>query len=111
VGPKTGPDAVVKRKIPSPCRESNPDLPARIIAPLLTELRRFAVKRIKKWDLGFLKLMLVEKSQCSSFNCGLEDRGLIPDTGGDGIFSLHRRVQIRCGVHTDSYPVDTGAGA
>jgi hypothetical protein len=29
MGPRTGLDPVVKRKIPSPCRESNPDRPAR----------------------------------------------------------------------------------
>jgi hypothetical protein len=29
VGLRAGPDAVSKRKIPSPCRESNPDRPAR----------------------------------------------------------------------------------
>jgi hypothetical protein len=29
VGPRAGMDAVVKRKIPSPRRESNPDRPAR----------------------------------------------------------------------------------
>jgi hypothetical protein len=29
VGPRAGLDAVVKRKIPSPCQDSNPDHPAR----------------------------------------------------------------------------------
>jgi len=28
MGPRAGLDAVVNRKIPSPCRESNPDCPA-----------------------------------------------------------------------------------
>jgi hypothetical protein len=32
VGPKVGPDAVVKRKIPSPRRESNPKIP--IVQPV-----------------------------------------------------------------------------
>jgi hypothetical protein len=43
VGPRTGLDAVCKRKLPSSCRESNPDhpdLPARSLVSILTELLR-----------------------------------------------------------------------
>jgi hypothetical protein len=40
VGPRAFLDAVVKRKIPSPCRESNRSRPARSPLTILTELSR-----------------------------------------------------------------------
>jgi len=43
VGPRAGLDAVEKREIPSPCRELNPDRPARSLVSILTELPRFPI--------------------------------------------------------------------
>jgi len=40
VGPRDGLDAVVRRKIPNPCRESPPGRPARNLVSILTEIRR-----------------------------------------------------------------------
>jgi hypothetical protein len=41
VGPRAGLNAVAKRKIPSPCGESNSDRPVRSLVTILTELSRF----------------------------------------------------------------------
>jgi hypothetical protein len=41
VGPRTGLDAVVNRRNPCPCRESNPSRPARSLVTMITELIRF----------------------------------------------------------------------
>jgi hypothetical protein len=41
VGSSARLDAVAKRKIPRPCRESNPGRPARSLVTILTELLRF----------------------------------------------------------------------
>jgi hypothetical protein len=38
VGPRAGLDAVAKRKIPCPCRESSPDRSARNLVGIRTEL-------------------------------------------------------------------------
>jgi len=38
VGPRAGLDAVAKKNNPSPCRESHPDRPIRILVTILTEL-------------------------------------------------------------------------
>jgi hypothetical protein len=40
VGLRTGLDAVAKRKKPTPCQESNPELPARSLVTILTALQR-----------------------------------------------------------------------
>jgi hypothetical protein len=40
MGPRAGLDAVAKRKIPNPCRESDPDRPARRLVTVPTELHR-----------------------------------------------------------------------
>jgi hypothetical protein len=40
MGPRVGLNAVAKRKIPSPCLESNPDRPARGLVTILSELHR-----------------------------------------------------------------------
>jgi hypothetical protein len=45
VGPRTGLDAVSKRKLPSPCRESNPDYP--IIQPVATHMKDMIHKEIR----------------------------------------------------------------
>jgi hypothetical protein len=41
MGPRAGLDMVVKRKGPSPCRESNPDRPAHSLVAIPNELPRF----------------------------------------------------------------------
>jgi hypothetical protein len=41
VGPRAGLDAVAKRKIPSRCRESNPDRSARSVVTIPTELSSY----------------------------------------------------------------------
>jgi hypothetical protein len=57
VGPRDGLDAVAKRKIPSPCRESNSDRPAFSLVTILTELFRLLQNRVlrrgrKLWETG-----------------------------------------------------------
>jgi hypothetical protein len=49
VGPRTGLDAVAKRKIPSPFRESNPNHPAHSQVALPTELSRYCRMLILKY--------------------------------------------------------------
>jgi len=54
VGPRDSLDArEVRRKIPSPCRESNPDRPAR---GLVAELSRLRIRKV-----SYTYFVLVEK--------------------------------------------------
>jgi hypothetical protein len=46
MGPRTGMDAVAMRKIPCPCRESNPCL-ARSLDTILTKLSRIPFTEVK----------------------------------------------------------------
>jgi hypothetical protein len=60
VGPRAGLDSVVKRKIPSPCRESNPAIIQPVAQRYTTELYRllvhFNVNEIIKFQMRFKKL-------------------------------------------------------
>jgi hypothetical protein len=66
VGPRAGLDAVVKRKIPSPCGEWNPGRSARSLVTILTELPRLTL-----WD-----------RQISSCDMS-KHNGLLLSTGSD----------------------------
>jgi hypothetical protein len=44
MGPKPGLDAVAKKEIPIPCRESNPSRPVRSLVTVLTEPSRLLIK-------------------------------------------------------------------
>jgi hypothetical protein len=57
VSPRVGLDAVNKRKIPCPCRDSNPGLPSRNLVTILTELSRLRVTSIVN---GNIKCVLSE---------------------------------------------------
>jgi hypothetical protein len=46
VGPRAGLDTVVKRKILSPCQESNPDRPSRSLVVIRTEISLFLGREI-----------------------------------------------------------------
>jgi hypothetical protein len=61
VGPRTSMDAVVKRKIPYPCQESNPDRPARNLVAMLNELQRLLITgymRLKNYSAGACYFLL-----------------------------------------------------
>jgi hypothetical protein len=60
VGPRVGLDALVKGKYSSPCRESNPGLPARSIVTVLTELPRL-LTRYKITAMWIILLVHVER--------------------------------------------------
>jgi len=48
---RDGLDEVAKRKIPCPCRESNPGPPARNLVDVLTELLRPSCYKFEKFAL------------------------------------------------------------
>jgi hypothetical protein len=91
VGPRAVLDAVVKRKIPSPRRESNPRTPI-VRSPALYRLN-YAFQNyhagIGQWDSGGLRAgRLVVR---------------IPVWVGN--FSPHHRIQTGSGAHPVSYPM------
>jgi len=60
VGPRAGPDAMVKRKILCPCRESNPGRPARSLVTVLTELRRLPCAGVCVLEVNELSTQLTD---------------------------------------------------
>jgi hypothetical protein len=59
VGPRTVLDAVVKRKIPSPRRESNPRTP--IIQPVAQRYTDWVCRKLKKYEVGMTTSNFVKR--------------------------------------------------
>jgi hypothetical protein len=49
VGPRASLDTVSKRKIPSPCRDSNPDHP--IVQPVVSHYTDRAIQAVRLWHI------------------------------------------------------------
>jgi hypothetical protein len=61
VGLKSGLDAVVKRKIPSPRRESNPDHP--IVHPIASRYTDLSITAPENIDAGTLFVMFKSRAE------------------------------------------------
>jgi hypothetical protein len=97
VGPRTVLDEVVKGKIPSPRRESNPRTP--IFQPVAQRYRQYFNTVLCKERT---KLRSLGSSVSIMTGYGLDERGSIPDRGNE-IFSLLHGVQT--GSETIQAPV------
>jgi hypothetical protein len=111
VGPRAVLDAVVKRKIPSPRRESN----------LRTPIVQHVARPYTDWAITALtnsnsnnnnnnssRGLNRDSSVGIALGYGLDDRGSrVRFPAGTGNFSLHHRVQNGSGAHPASYPTGT----
>jgi hypothetical protein len=108
MGPRAGLDAVVKRRIPSPCRELNPDRPGRSLVSIPTELSRLLIVFVfnlfndafsTAWSHGGLVSIV---TRLRAGRLGFDSRQ------GLGSSSFRHRVQIGSGANPGSYSTGTG---
>jgi hypothetical protein len=108
VGPRAVLDVVVKRKIPSPRRESNPRTPIVQTVTLGCHVQ-ISQARSQRVSVNYLNEVKSRDSSVSIvLGYGLDDQGSrVRFPAGARNFSLHHCVHNGSGAHTASYPMGT----
>jgi hypothetical protein len=108
VGPRAGLDAVVQRKIRSPCRDSNHRSSSPYPSAIALSYPGFCSSSTSSSNFNIHSSESRDSSVGIALGYGLDDRdSMVRIPAEAGNFSLHHRVQDGSGAHPASYPMGT----